>query len=342
MLLVSLTLRSPTAPELRPPIILQLPPHVHEPYTRAEDRYLWDNQNGDMEAVATELGRGPTSCALRLERLRNPKSSGYKRLFGSDQGAGGDGGNAKQPGLRPIKECIQRIKYGGDLDGREFHIGYRDRFRSQPCEAPFDASNDSVAGSARSLVDALPEHRIEYLKYRKRLVWHKQQRMDNMLGSRGGLTIRQVVDTYDAWDRDRRRRIQAAKARAVAALGGGTQGEAVLAAFKKELGLVLRGAREQEAFVTSVLSPAYFEASGYGLATDGSLEEGETEGGRQGSLRSEDAEGEAGGDGEADSEEEAPVAELLRTLPDERKALRDALLRKLSERGVRVGVGGGE
>ena len=65
MLLVSLTLRSPTAPELRPPIILQLPPHVHEPYTRAEDRYLWDNQNGDMEAVATELGRGP----LRLGRI---------------------------------------------------------------------------------------------------------------------------------------------------------------------------------------------------------------------------------------------------------------------------------
>ena len=64
---------------------LQLPPHVHEPYTRAEDAYLWANQNGDLDQIAADLGRGPTSCALRLKRLRNPKSSGYKRLFGADE-----------------------------------------------------------------------------------------------------------------------------------------------------------------------------------------------------------------------------------------------------------------
>ena len=99
----------------------------------------------------------------------------------------GDGGciageAKKQPSLRPMRECIQRIMYGGDLSSRDFVIGYRDRFRAVPCEAPFDAPNESISGGERSLVQALPEHRIEYLKYRKRLVWHKEQRLDNMFG----------------------------------------------------------------------------------------------------------------------------------------------------------------
>ena len=83
-----------------------------------------------------------------------------------------------------MRECIQRILYGGDLDGADFTIGYRDRFRDEPCEAPFDAPNKNVAGGERALVHALPEHRILYLKYKRRLVWHKEQRLDDVFGSR--------------------------------------------------------------------------------------------------------------------------------------------------------------
>ena len=161
---------------------MQLPAHLHEPYTRAEDAYLWANQEDDLEEVAKALGRGPKSCHLRLERLRNPKSSGHKRLFGSDDDQ--DDGAAKKLSLRPMRECIQRILYGGDLDGADFTIGYRDRFRDEPCEAPFDAPNKNVAGGERALVHALPEHRILYLKYKRRLVWHKEQRLDDVFGSR--------------------------------------------------------------------------------------------------------------------------------------------------------------
>lgn len=161
---------------------MQLPAHLHEPYTRAEDAYLWANQENNLEEVANELGRGPKSCRLRLERLRNPKSSGHKRLFGSDEES--DDAAKKLQSLRPMRECIQRILYGGDLDGADFTIGYRDRFRNEPCEAPFDAPNKNVAGDERALVHALPEHRILYLKYRRRLVWHKEQRLDDVFGSR--------------------------------------------------------------------------------------------------------------------------------------------------------------
>ena len=55
------------------------------------------------------------------------------------------------------------------------------------------------------LVLALPEHRIEALWYRKRLVWHKASRRDDIFGSRGlqpdgsGLKIQQVLTEYDEW-----------------------------------------------------------------------------------------------------------------------------------------------
>ena len=317
---------------------LQLPPHVHEPYTRAEDAYLWANQNGDLDQIAADLGRGPTSCALRLKRLRNPKSSGYKRLFGADEDdqsatacvGDGDGGciageAKKQPSLRPMRECIQRIMYGGDLSSRDFVIGYRDRFRAVPCEAPFDAPNESISGGERSLVQALPEHRIEYLKYRKRLVWHKEQRLDNMFGGQGGLTIRQVVDTYEAWERNRRRRVQRARDRAIDALGGGVEGQAALDAFKKQLGRVVRGKADADAFVSDVLSPGYFGEDGYGVSDrPEALSEEES------ALITDDTEE------DEDSKLMPPVVELLRTLPDERAALREDLLRMLSARGVRV------
>ena len=164
------------------PARMQLPAHLHEPYTRAEDAYLWANQEEDLEVVAEELGRGPKSCRLRLERLRNPKSSGHKRLFGTDDDEECDG--KKLQSLRPMRECIQRIIYDPLLDGGDFTIGYHDRFKSEPCEAPFDAPNKNVAGAERALVQALPEHRILYLKYRRRLVWHKEQRLDDVFGSR--------------------------------------------------------------------------------------------------------------------------------------------------------------
>jgi hypothetical protein len=39
-----------------------------------------------------------------------------------------------------------------------------------------------VKGQERMLMKALPEHRIEYVKYRERLVWDKHLRLDLVFG----------------------------------------------------------------------------------------------------------------------------------------------------------------
>ena len=85
-------------------------------------------------------------------------------------------------------------------------------------ETPFDAPNVNISGSETSFVFALPEHRIEGVKYLDRLVWDKSSRMDCVFGSMNGkgTTIDDVIENYDMWkeerevriERDRRRQIE--------------------------------------------------------------------------------------------------------------------------------------
>ena len=66
-----------------------------------------------------------------------------------------------------------------------------------------------VKGKERQLVKALPEHRIEYVKFRDRVVWHKADRIDLVFGTGNGneeigdgsvpIKIDTVIQTYDQW-----------------------------------------------------------------------------------------------------------------------------------------------
>ena len=228
-------------------VVLEMPQNAMYPYSRDDDAYLWKHQN-ELEAAAEYLGRGVSSCENRLERLRNPKTDGYRRLFGSDDEEEADAG-----GLRCVRDCIQRILHDPALDPATFRVGYSDRFRPLPREVAFDKPNDSIDGAERSFVLALPEHRIVYLKYQKRLVWHRPLRLDLIFGSRGsGSRIQDVVATYDEWARERDERISEANARAAAALGS--------ADSLKEFKQLLKGAAQRKvemaAFVDAALSPS--------------------------------------------------------------------------------------
>ena len=137
--------------------------------------------------------------------------------------------------------------------------------------------------------------------------------------------IRRHSTLLDEKERNRRRRVQRARERAIDALGGGVEGQAALDAFKKQLGRVVHGKVDADAFVSDVLSPGYFGEDGYGVSDrPEALSEEET------ALITDDTEE------DEDSKLMPPVVELLRTLPDERAALREDLLRVLSARGVRV------
>lgn len=300
-------------------------PLTHQPYSRDDDLYLWRHQNEDLEEVAAALGRGKNSLTGRLKRLRNPKTEGYQRLFGPDEDdcLEEDGCFVKGEKLRPFRECVQRIVYDPSVSSSDFRVGYKDRFRTAPCEVALDAPNDSISGHARSLVDAMPEHRIEYLKFKKRLVWHKAQRLDKVFGGSDGMRLAQAIETYGDWDDARRSRVRRARVRALAAFGSGGA-KKKLDAFRKLVGRVKEGQMGSDAFVEAALSEQYFGANGCGAAVEpveGAAAARSVEG-------CDDEEEEQ----QQDADNVPAVIELVATLPDEHAELRDKLLSELSSR----------
>jgi hypothetical protein len=241
----------------RATIVCAMPKNAYFPYSHDDDTYLWDHRNEDLGKVADQLGRGVNSVSARLERLRTPGSAGYARLFGSDD----DSGIVKKaPSLRPVRECIQRVLHDQSLDSRCFRFGYRDRFEARPRVASFTDRNDCVSGAERLLVTALPEHRIEFLLYKKRLVWHKALKLDHIFGTgaaaeeNGRHRIRDVVVGYDAWAKDRKVAKKAARRRAIHCLGS----EERLAAFLRELSRLRDGQMGAEDLIDLALSEEYF------------------------------------------------------------------------------------
>jgi len=85
-----------------------------------------------------------------------------------------------------------------DVNIREsdFSVIYNDRVNNSIVETPLDAPNHSIQGKATQLIDALPEHRICAVKYKERMVWDRQGRLDLVFGEPG---IAHVIATYDEW-----------------------------------------------------------------------------------------------------------------------------------------------
>lgn len=281
--------------------MMAMPPRVHDAYTKEEDAFLWANKDQSLDEVADLLGRGSKSCAMRLDRLRNPKTEGHRRLFGCAEEDSGE----ELKSLRPVRDCLLRITHDPSLRSEDFRVGYSDRFHAAAREVSFDEPNTSVRGGERALVLALPEHRIQYVKFRRRLVWHKALRRDDFFGSRGGLRIQQVVSTYAQWDEARRRRMRQATRRAGLALGSAE----ALGFFREALVAAVRGEMEAEDLASLALSEKFF--------------------GRR-------ADAGAGRDDTTETcESVAALLQLVETLPDEHHALRDEVVRRV--RAVLVG-----
>lgn len=108
--------------------------------------------------------------------------------------------------LRPATDVMQRLEYDAGLDATRFSFYYREAQEPLRRRAAWDAPNDGVNSTARVLRDALPQHRIGFFTYGRRLVWHRARRVDRVFGS--GRTpdarIGDVVAGYAAWDERRR------------------------------------------------------------------------------------------------------------------------------------------
>ena len=98
--------------------------------------------------------------------------------------------------MRIAQDVINRIKYDPDLPTEAFVVGYEDRFVGIK-EKSFTAFKweDLAMVDDRAGDLAIPQHRVQYFKYRGHIVWDKRGvRRDDFFGSTaGGRTIHEVM-----------------------------------------------------------------------------------------------------------------------------------------------------
>ena len=130
-------------------------------------------------------------------------SQAYARLFAGRRKPEEDENDEKNINnkLIPAIEVLRRVRWDYALTTSDFTVLHYDRIENATTESPMDAPNMSVKGKETMLVLAIPEHRIEAIKYKEQIVWDKENRIDRVFGSMGGKgqTIQDVMANYDEW-----------------------------------------------------------------------------------------------------------------------------------------------
>ena len=157
------------------------PRNLYLAWSLDDDRLLWENRDKPTPKLASMLGRGLRGIEARLDKLKDVESPAYERLFAGGKHNTDDNMDdlvSKGGKLTPAMEVLRRIRWDGTLVPGDFTVLYYDRVDEKIEEAKFDAPNESVKGKEELFVFAIPEHRISAVKYRERIVWDKDQRLD--------------------------------------------------------------------------------------------------------------------------------------------------------------------
>lgn len=190
--------------------------NLYAEWSAEDDRLLWENRDQPLPKLASMLGRGLRGVGARLDKLKDIDSPAYERLFVHHRNPQISDDSTESKGkLTPAMEVLRRIRWDGTLSQSDFTIMYYDRVDETIEEAKFDAANESVKGKEELFVFAIPEHRIVGVKYKERIVWDKDRRIDCVFGSmRGnGVTIDVVIEKYDDWKREKDQEEAANRAR---------------------------------------------------------------------------------------------------------------------------------
>ncbi|KAM6451995.1 leukocyte receptor cluster member 9 [Liasis olivaceus] len=103
----------------------------------------------------------------------------------------------KKPPMKTAEDVISRLLWDTQVPAEQFSIGYLDRFLGILEESFTSFSWEDLASVGPGVL-AIPKHRIQYFKYRDRVVWDKVSRTDDVFGSTGsGKTILEVMKEED-------------------------------------------------------------------------------------------------------------------------------------------------
>ncbi|XP_063720215.1 uncharacterized protein LOC134846717 isoform X3 [Symsagittifera roscoffensis] len=147
-----------------------------------EDHDDFNQQDLTEDCCHAEQSNTSTSqtVSLRKENTKNEQNinRGKKSTKVSD---------SKLPSMKTALDVINRIEWDEQLPSENFLVGYLDRFLGT-IERPFssfDWSLDICDVETGKNPSAVPQHRIQYFKYKDAKVWDKELRLDLVFGSTG-------------------------------------------------------------------------------------------------------------------------------------------------------------
>ena len=182
--------------------------NLYQEWTLEHDKYLYKNRELGLPRLASILGRGLRGVQSRLDKLTDVNSPAYIRLFVENGNhkhmtntLQNENTSNKSQSLTPAIEILRRIRWDTTLISSDFSIMYYDRVDNTLHTCAFDQPNKSVKGKEPLFVFAIPEHRISVIKYKDRIVWDKEQRLDFVFGSMNGngMKIEEIIDAYPSW-----------------------------------------------------------------------------------------------------------------------------------------------
>jgi uncharacterized protein (UPF0248 family) len=176
--------------------------NLYREWTLEQDELLWNNRDKASAELASLLGRGLRGVEARLNKLQDVSSPAYERLFANPKSTAKsrESDSETKSKLVPAGEILRRIEWDYMLSASDFSILHYDRLDDMIMESPLNAPNESISGSETLLSKALPEHRIVGVKYKDRVVWDRQERLDLVFNGEG---IYQIIEMYDEWKRER-------------------------------------------------------------------------------------------------------------------------------------------
>eukprot|EP00076_Gallus_gallus_P046187 XP_025011725.1 leukocyte receptor cluster member 9-like [Gallus gallus] len=104
------------------------------------------------------------------------------------------GAAGKKPPLRRAAAVVSRLRWDPRVDPEAATVEYRDRFVGV-VERPLPEFFTGPLCDAGPADLAVPEHRIVRIRYRGCCVWDRENRIDRVFGSGGGMgTMREVLE----------------------------------------------------------------------------------------------------------------------------------------------------
>lgn len=103
----------------------------------------------------------------------------------------------KKPSMKTALDVIKRLQWDESVNKEDFIVGYIDRIVGL-VEKCFTAFTWEDLASVDNFALAIPQHRIQYFKYKSVKVWDKNERLDNVFGSAGNsMTLIEAVQKYE-------------------------------------------------------------------------------------------------------------------------------------------------